>query len=266
LEDVLEQLSNLKLENQQLKVSNSYNETALTNLHEQLDEDTNKYRSLHVELSENVKIINQLRLQAEEAKLKQERAERQAEERARELDILERRWSAQNTELENELQLSKTSQNHLETNYFERVEMLESEMDRLKAMYESKCLELDCIKAEHQRLLDEDVLNSEELQECKKELQMCKKAGRELDVKYRESLEQLQIDQRKLEDLQQMIENEDVKTADEKNTNKKKIRLLEEKLILLQSQLDDSIEKLRETQVTLDFGEEEKRKLLHKLS
>jgi hypothetical protein len=95
---------------------------------------------------------------------------------------------------------------------------------------------------------------------------MCKKAGRELDVKYRESLEQLQIDQRKLEDLQQMIENEDVKTADEKNTNKKKIRLLEEKLILLQSQLDDSIEKLRETQVTLDFGEEEKRKLLHKLS
>jgi chromosome segregation ATPase len=103
LEDVLEQLSNLKLENQQLKVSNSYNETALTNLHEQLDEDTNKYRSLHVELSENVKIINQLRLQAEEAKLKQERAERQAEERARELDILERRWSAQNTELENEV-------------------------------------------------------------------------------------------------------------------------------------------------------------------
>ena len=58
----------------------------------------------------------------------------------------------------------------------------------------------------------------------------------------------------------------DNKHEDEKDTNRKNIKTLSDKVVLLQSQLCESNQRLKETESALQFREEERTKLLHKLS
>lgn len=58
----------------------------------------------------------------------------------------------------------------------------------------------------------------------------------------------------------------DIKHKDEKEKTRKQIQTLNDRIVLLECQLIESNQKLIETETKLQFGEDEKRRLLHKLS
>lgn len=109
-------------------------------------------------------------------------------------------------------------------------------------------------------------------------MDICKQRATQLDLQYQNTLQELNHVQSELKSFQTdkvmqplYLNNHHVvfqesRHNNERDTNRKRMRVLNEKVTLLETQLTDSHQRLKQTEDSLHSTEEEKRKLLQKLS
>ncbi|XP_019849251.1 PREDICTED: putative leucine-rich repeat-containing protein DDB_G0290503 isoform X7 [Amphimedon queenslandica] len=258
-DNLRETVVRLETENERLRLEKGHIEEAMSNLHEQLDEDSSKYQSMHQELTEALALMEELKRQESRARADRNESEVLAEKRLEELSLSQEKCHTLhciNGQLEEEIRAMKEKQDSLQ-------QSVQDTSNSLRSLYDSKCLEYDQLLSEHSVLIEKDTVISAQLEECHKELKLCKKRASELDSRYKDSLKELERTQTELDVLR--TSGKAQQNSDRKATQKR-LQMLNEKVSLLEIQLNTTTERLEETEQALVSVEQEKRKLLHKLS